>query len=168
MLHCVDVNTMKRALSTTRRGQSLAPGPRPCARTHRYANPSADVTSGLPALHKDLDDRLSNRWIDLDPAGYFIITVDHDKQVILAEHYFNLINGAGLACDPETGEPIGCSGAVQSAAAVYTGSTAKQLSVELIEKRKNLVTRLDHANYLGRELQRAEYALLSGSQYVQD
>lgn len=29
-------------------------------------------------------------------------------------------------------------------------------------------THLEHANYLGRELQRAEFALISGQQYVQD
>lgn len=30
------------------------------------------------------------------------------------------------------------------------------------------VTRLEHANYLGREFQRAEAALISGEAYVQD
>ena len=29
-------------------------------------------------------------------------------------------------------------------------------------------TRLEHANYLGREFQRAEMALTSGDEYVQD
>ena len=30
------------------------------------------------------------------------------------------------------------------------------------------MTRLEHANYLGREFQRAEAALISGQDYVQD
>jgi tetrahydromethanopterin S-methyltransferase subunit A len=33
---------------------------------------------------------------------------------------------------------------------------------------RNLISRLDHAAYLGRELARAEYALSSGEPYVQD
>jgi dihydropteroate synthase len=42
--------------------------------------------------------------------------------------------------------------------------------VLLLEKEHKppLVTRLEHAAYLGRELQKAEAALASGSVYVQD
>lgn len=42
--------------------------------------------------------------------------------------------------------------------------------VEILEKDHGFkpCTHLEHANYLGRELQRAEFALISGQQYVQD
>ena len=33
-----------------------------------------------------IDDELSHRWIDLDPAGYFLIAVDADAGVIRAAH----------------------------------------------------------------------------------
>ena len=54
------------------------------------------------------------------------------------------------------------------------GRTAKEVSVAIIEQHPSspssppLLTLLPHANYLGRELQRAEAALLGGSEYVQD
>lgn len=49
------------------------------------------------------------------------------------------------------------------------GVTAKELSVKLCEEAQApLLTRLEHANYLGRECQRAEFALITGDEYVQD
>ncbi len=47
---------------------------------------------------------------------------------------------------------------------------AWSLQVEILEKDQGFqpCTHLEHANYLGRELQRAEFALISGQQYVQD
>lgn len=49
----------------------------------------------VPRLSKDIDDQLSNRHIDLDPAGYFIIKVDRERKEIVAEHYTNTINKNG-------------------------------------------------------------------------
>lgn len=54
----------------------------------------------VPRLDKTLDDHLSNRWIDLDEKGYFIVTVDRAAKQIVAEHYKNTINKDGQACDP--------------------------------------------------------------------
>jgi dihydropteroate synthase len=52
---------------------------------------------------------------------------------------------------------------------VYRGKTAKQLGIELSEGDEPLpISRLDHALYLGRELQKAEQCLLEGRPYVQD
>ncbi len=78
---------------------------------------------------------------------------------------------AGLACDPVTGEVISCKpGAVRTPARTWRGRTAKALSVEVLERDHGFkpCTHLEHANYLGRELQRAEFALVTGAQYVQD
>ncbi|MGV0026432.1 DUF4346 domain-containing protein [Phormidesmis priestleyi] len=116
-----------------------------------------------------LDDKLSQRFIQLDENGYFIIYVDRDAQLICAKHYTNFINNKGLACDPETGEPLPCTGKVErQATTLFKGRTAKELCIELFEKPDCLVTRLDHAAYLGREFVRAEIAMLNGQEYVQD
>lgn len=117
-----------------------------------------------------LDDKLSNRFIELDPNGYFIIYVDRDPQFICAKHFTNVIDDKGLACDPATGEPLPCNGTVQrQSTTIFKGRTAKELCIELFEKPKDcVVTRLDHAAYLGREFVRAEVAMLTGADYVQD
>ena len=50
-----------------------------------------------------------------------------------------------------------------------SGSTAKQLGIQLTEgDGPHPVSRLDHALYLGRELQKAEQCLRDGTIYVQD
>lgn len=117
-----------------------------------------------------LDDQLSNRFIDLDPKGYFIIYVDRENQLICAKHFTNVIDSRGLACDPETGEPLPCNSTLQrQPSTVFKGRTAKELCIELFEKPEDCaVTRLDHAAYLGREFIRAEVALLTEQDYVQD
>ena len=54
---------------------------------------------------------------------------------------------------------------------VWSGITAKELSVQMLEgdgSEPAVVTQLNHAAYLGRELARAEQCLRSGAQYVQD
>ena len=126
--------------------------------------------SALQQELQDLDDRLSQRFIALDPAGYFLIRVDHDAKELVVEHFSNNVNERGLATDPETGEVLACrGGSVRTASAVYRARTAKQMGIELTEgDGPHPLTCLDHALYLGRELQRAELALCQGSDYVQD
>ncbi|MEJ6483095.1 DUF4346 domain-containing protein, partial [Nostoc punctiforme UO1] len=51
-----------------------------------------------------IDDKLSQRHIDLDPGGYFIIYLDRDAGLIYAKHFTNVIDERGLAIDPETGK----------------------------------------------------------------
>jgi len=120
---------------------------------------------------KALDDKLSNRFIDLDPGGYFLIYLNIEQGLICAKHFSNTINDKGLACDPETGEPLPCDGPVQRQhSRVYTGRTAKELCIAIFEDANTPcpVTHLDHAAYLGREFMRAEAALLTGEEYIQD
>ena len=80
----------------------------------------------------------------LDPAGYFVVYPDPREERLALEHYSNdgvldcLLEGA-------------------SAAALYTAAAGR-----------GLVTRLDHAAYLGAELARAEHSLHTGEPYVQD
>ncbi|BCG65921.1 MAG: tetrahydromethanopterin S-methyltransferase subunit A [Methyloprofundus sp.] len=82
--------------------------------------------------------------LKLDPAGYFVVHPDRNKQLLILEHYTN-------------------KGVLTR---IFSASTPAALVAKLIEE--SLLSRLDHAAYLGRELARAEMALLSGDEYVQD
>lgn len=80
----------------------------------------------------------------LDPAGYFVVIPDRTQQQLVLEHYSNkgILNR------------------------VFTSDTAASLYMQVIKL--ELISRLDHAAYLGRELARAEHALTSGEKYIQD
>lgn len=79
-----------------------------------------------------------------DPAGYFVVYVDRARQTLSLEHYSN----QGLLD------------------AVIEGRTAAELYTPAIEK--GLISQLDHAAYLGKELARAQAAMSSGQPYEQD
>jgi tetrahydromethanopterin S-methyltransferase subunit A len=79
-----------------------------------------------------------------DPAGYFVIFIDRVRGLLNVEHYKN--NGVLTT--------------------IIEGRSAAEVYTTAIERA--LLSRLDHAAYLGRELARAEYALRSGESYVQD
>jgi len=117
-----------------------------------------------------IDEKLSKRHIDLDPGGYFIIYLEREAGLICAKHFTNVIDDRGLAIDPETGKVIPAKGKVErTQSTLFTGRTAKELCVAIFEQTQHCpVTRFDHAAYLGRELVRAESALISGQEYVQD
>lgn len=80
----------------------------------------------------------------LDPAGYFVVYPDRSHQRLVLEHYSN-------------------KGVLDQ---IFTAISAAALYTSVIEA--ELISRLDHAAYLGRELARAEHALQSGDNYVQD
>jgi tetrahydromethanopterin S-methyltransferase subunit A len=80
----------------------------------------------------------------LDPAGYFVVYPDRPNNRLVLEHYSNK----------------GVLGRM------FTATSAAALYIRVIEA--ELISRLDHAAYLGRELARAEHALQSGDDYVQD
>jgi dihydropteroate synthase len=124
------------------------------------------LTNNLTAI----DSELSNRQIDLDPNGYFIIYVDPADGLICAKHYTNVINDRGLAVDPETGKVIPAKRKVnRTNTKLYMARTAKELCVKIFEETQpSPVSMLDHAAYLGREFVRAEIALLAGTEYIQD
>ncbi len=131
---------------------------------------SADL-SHVPVVDVvSLDDQLSKRFIELDPAGYFIIYLDREAGLICAKHYTNVINDKGLACDPATGKPLPTKGKVErTPTAIFTGRTAKEICIQLFEQTHPCpLTRFEHAAYLGREFMRADYALRNGLDYIQD
>ena len=117
-----------------------------------------------------LDEQLSQRFIALDPAGYFLIKVDAPAAELVVEHYANGIDERGLATDPDTGEVLSCKGSgPRKPLAVYRGASAKALGIALTEGEGPYpLTRLDHALYLGRELQKAQWCLEQGLDYIQD
>lgn len=117
-----------------------------------------------------IDNKLSQRHIDLDPGGYFIIYLDRAANLIYAKHFTNVINDHGLAVDPATGKVIPAKGKVERThTTVFSGRTAKELCVKIFEETQPCpVTQLNHASYLGREFMRAEVALVTGQEYVQD
>ena len=115
------------------------------------------------------DKKLSQRDIVLDPAGYFIIKIDEINKKIVVEHYLNNIDNKGVALDPLTNKPIKCDKQnKRQYNKIFEGNTAKELGINITEKNNNLISKLDHALYLGRELQKAEECLLKNDGYIQD
>jgi len=83
--------------------------------------------------------------LKLDPTGYFVIMVMKGKEnPLLIEHYSN-------------------DGTLRN---MIEGIDSASICAALIEK--NLISQLDHAAYLGRELAKAELSLISDSRYTQD
>ena len=114
-----------------------------------------------------IDNNLSNRYIDLDPNGYFIIKVDLEEKKIILEHFLNNINDDGYALDPETNEPIKCDSQNKRVSnEVFKGISAKHLGIMITEERNDLITRFDHALYLGRELQKGPHTCADSSRYL--
>lgn len=139
--------------------------------THSTLSPtSASVPeSELKQALQSIDDQLSKRDLDLDPAGYFIIFIDREQQLICAKFFTTVINDQGLATDPATGQVIPARGKVnRTSEQIFMGRTAKELCVLLFEAGISVVSQLSHAAYLAREFQKAELALVTGADYIQD
>ncbi|MBW4614678.1 MAG: DUF4346 domain-containing protein [Desmonostoc vinosum HA7617-LM4] len=117
-----------------------------------------------------IDNKLSQRHLNLDPGGYFIIYLDREAGLICAKHFTNVIDERGLAVDPDTGKVIPAKKKVErTQTTVFSGRTAKELCVKIFEETQPCpLTLLDHAAYLGREFVRAEVALVTGQEYIQD
>ena len=129
-----------------------------------------DLQEDLINSIKLLDDQLSKRQIELDPKGYFLIKIEPKTNELILEHYLNDIDQKGRAIDPESGEPIGCKTKSKNQPSnIYRGKSAKQLGIQISEGHGPFpISHLDHAIYIGRELQRAEQCLITGKQYIQD
>lgn len=96
------------------------------------------------SLVESLEARPAKR-LQLDPAGYFIIMVRQGKEnPIYVEHYKN--NGR--------------------LSHIVEGKDATTICSTIIDLQ--LVSKMNHAAYLGRELARAEHSLLDQTKYIQD
>jgi hypothetical protein len=117
-----------------------------------------------------LDKELSCRHVELDPGGYFIIYIDREKRSICAKHFTNIISINDIAHDPTAEDFIFSEEDLERIpTSIFSGKTAKEICVRIFEQTVPCpVTRLDHASYLGREFVKAEQALLTGKEYIQD
>ncbi len=106
-------------------------------------NPGRFPDNGFAAAVPTVQAHPPERLV-LDPSGYFVIFPDRSRRRIMLEHYTN----DGMLSRVIEGRDIGD---------IY--ATAISLG---------LLSRLDHACYLGKELAKAESALASGSEYRQD
>lgn len=79
-----------------------------------------------------------------DPAGFLVVYPDRQAKRLIVEHYTNT---GVLDC-------------------VVEGATPTAVCDELVKR--GLVSQLDHAAYVGRELAKAERSLQTGESYVQD
>jgi tetrahydromethanopterin S-methyltransferase subunit A len=110
------------------------------------------LTDRPPAIRKSLEVKIQVRKIPghlpdkatLDPKGYFVIFADRLQGLLTLEHYTN-------------------EGVLDTR---IEGRSATELYTAAIEE--ELVSRLDHAAYLGRELARAEECVKTNRVYVQD
>ena len=129
-----------------------------------------DLQEDLINSIKLLDAKLSKRQIELDPKGYFLIKIEPKTNELILEHYLNDIDQKGRAIDPKSGEPIGCKAKSRNQPNnIYRGKSAKQLGIQISEGHGPFpISHLDHAIYIGRELQRAEQCLITCKQYIQD
>ena len=91
-----------------------------------------------------------------DPYGFFVIFMDQDRKEIVVEFYESVIK------DEKSKKKIGTG----KLGLVVCGRNAEALCHTIA--REDLVTRFDHASYLGRELQKAEFALKNKLNYEQD
>jgi tetrahydromethanopterin S-methyltransferase subunit A len=107
----------------------------------RQPSPAAPFASG--SVVTPLTGYLPARMIS-DPAGYVVIYVDRPRHRLSLEHYRN-------------------EGLLDT---VIEGATAAEVYTPAIER--GLLSRLDHAAYVGCELARAEWALMVNEPYVQD
>tara|TARA_Y100001978_G_scaffold186059_1_gene185502 strand:- start:377 stop:763 length:387 start_codon:yes stop_codon:yes gene_type:complete len=124
---------------------------------------------GLKRKNAISDKKLSQRDIVLDPFGYFIIKIDQINKKIIVEHYLNNIDSKGIALDPLTNKPIQCDKKNKRPYNnIFEGNTAKEIGILISEKNNALISKLDHALYLGRELQKAEECLMKNLEYIQD
>jgi tetrahydromethanopterin S-methyltransferase subunit A len=92
----------------------------------------------------DRIEALQPRRLILDPSGYFIIYPKKDEGMIYLEHYK-------------------ADGALNE---IIFGRNPVWIASAAIDR--NLISKLDHAAYLGRELAKAEFAIRTGATYTQD
>ena len=113
------------------------------ARACAGRNPGVAEPFALDSTIVPVPGQLPEKMVS-DPAGYFVIFVDRARGLLSLEHYRN--NGVLTK--------------------IVEGHSAAEVYMTAIERA--LLSRLDHAAYLGRELARAEHSLSSGEAYIQD
>jgi tetrahydromethanopterin S-methyltransferase subunit A len=83
------------------------------------------------------------KW-SLDPKGYFLIRTNKDSKIIEVGHCTN----------------------DHKLVRIIRGKTSEEIMYKMLDM--NLISLMDHAAYLGKELQKAFLSLKLGFEYVQD
>jgi len=111
----------------------------------------------IEAYHDEAKD------VALDPKGFFIILLDRENGEIVVEHY--TAEWDEEAMKNYSGNWRACMKS-QKLNKVIRGKNAAEISHTIV--REGLVSRLEHAAYIGRELQKAEKSLRENLPYEQD
>lgn len=106
--------------------------------------PMADSAESSALLACERIKAHAPKRLELDPAGFFIILPHKASGIIVCEHYEN-------------------SGRLVH---MIEGKEAALIAATVVDS--GFITRLDHAAYLGRELAKAEFAVKTGTTYIQD
>lgn len=107
--------------------------------------PIQPYETGLEVDLVETQEARPSRHLKLDPKGYFVIMVmKGSENFLLVEHYSN-------------------DGRLRN---MIKGKDSATICATLIEK--GIVSQLDHAAYLGRELAKAELSISMDSRYTQD
>ena len=88
----------------------------------------------------------NNKPAELDSAGVFKIFTDRAEEVLVAVHYD--------------------SAQIDKPKNIIKGKTAESVYLKIMEM--GLISKLNHAAYLGNELAKAEVALRTGKEFIQD
>jgi tetrahydromethanopterin S-methyltransferase subunit A len=92
-----------------------------------------------------------SKQIMFDKKGFFVIFIKDN--LIIVEHYTTISKGSSINID---------TGKLKT---IIKGSNSLEIGQTII--REGLLSRTDHAIYLGRELMKAEIALKYGTNYEQ-
>jgi len=98
---------------------------------------SISISSDVLDKAKIIANNINNHTFRHDYNGNFVVTVDHDNQEIVVQHYY-------------AGSPI----------AEYRGKNAEAIEKQLTKD--CAISEISHALYLGREITKKEYLLKSG------
>ncbi|MEM7821501.1 MAG: tetrahydromethanopterin S-methyltransferase subunit A [Candidatus Aenigmatarchaeota archaeon] len=116
-----------------------------------------EIIKPIKATHEEAKD------VVLDPKGFFTIFLKQEDGKIVVEHYTAEWDEEELK--RYDGEWRRCMKS-HKLNKIIEGKTAEEICHTII--REGLVSRLEHAAYLGRELQKAENALKNRTPYEQD
>jgi tetrahydromethanopterin S-methyltransferase subunit A len=141
LVRCIGETNMEKLAATVQKLAAQNPGP--------YRAAPLEIEAGFSDGNKGNGFRPirlggHRQSLAYDPMGFFIITLDRDRDEILVHHYWS----------------------DHSPAHLVQGRNAEAILLALL--REELISQRGHAGYLGAELAKAETALRLGLLYEQD
>jgi len=104
--------------------------------------PKPEISEDVERI--DASANYDSKEFHMDPKGYFLIRINREKKII--EVGYCRQNNVILK--------------------LFTGKNAREICQAVMHS--DVISRLDHAAYIGREAAKAEAALKSGAEYIQD